>query len=72
MKTVFGKTFLNQSSGIHLYTHSCALTTLLERKAAPIFFKLSLMVKFETFTSFAALTIACEHSVSSFVQYEQT
>ena len=71
-KTIFGKTFLNQSSGIHLYTHSCALTSLVERKAAPIFLKLSLMVKIESLTSFAALTIACGHSVSCFVQYEQT
>ena len=56
-KTVLGKTFLNQSSGIHLYTHSCELTSLVERKAAPIFLKLSLMAKFEVFASFAALAI---------------
>ena len=37
-----------------------------------MFLKISLMVKFEALTSFAALTIACEQSVSSFVQYEQT
>ena len=71
-KTVFGKTFLNQSSGIHLYTHSCELTSLVERKAAPIFFKVSLMIKFEAFASFSALRVACDHSVSSFVQNKQT
>ena len=71
-KTVFGKTFLNQSSGKHLYTHSCELTSLVERKAAPIFFKLSLTGKFKAVASFAACTIACEHSVSSFVKYGQT
>ena len=71
-KTVFGKTFLKQSSGIHLYTHSCELTSLVERKTAPIFLKVSLMFKFEALASLAALRIACEHSVSSFVKYEQT
>ena len=53
-KTVFGKTFLSQSSGIHLYTHSCELTSRVERKAAPIFLKVSLIVKFEALASFAA------------------
>lgn len=71
-KTVFGKTFLNQSSGIHLYTHSCELTSLVERKDAPIFLKVSLMFKSEALAPFAALRIAREHSVSIFVKYEQT
>ena len=54
------------------YAHACALTSLLERKAAPTFPKLSLVDKFESLASFAALAIASEHSDSSFVKYEQT
>ena len=72
IKTVLGNIFLNQSSGIHLYTHSCELTSLEERKAAPIFLKPSLTFKLAVLASFAAVMIACEHAVSSFVKYEQT
>ena len=39
-KGVLGKTFLSQSSVMHLCTHSCALTSLVERNAAPIFHRL--------------------------------
>ena len=67
-KIVFGNVFLKQSSGMHRYTHSCALTSLVDRKAAPTFPKLSLTLKLEFLASFDAFVIACEHSVSCFVK----
>ena len=54
-------------------THlDCVTLVLVEKKAAPILFELSLTLKFSFLASFAAFIIACEHSVSSLVEYEHT
>ena len=70
MNTVCGKVLRSHSSGRQRYTHSCELTSLEQRKAAPIFLSVSLISKLSLRASLAAALMASEHSVSPFDMYE--
>ena len=64
MKIVPGNVFHSHNSGKLLQTHSCELTSLVLRKAAPIFFKVFLRFKLDFLASSEAVLIASEHCVS--------
>ena len=49
MNTVCGKVLRGHISGRQWYTHSCELTSLEQRKAAPIFLSVSLISKLSKF-----------------------